>query len=369
MSRTSGCLGSIGRAVALLLSVLLTIALPVSLAAQAVSRLVFSPQRMTDLIVSRVVENDQLRRQLVAQLFSRRGSPVDNAEGLDMAQAASHLEPAQLDAIADALFPPGWLAEQIPSVLNQLYAWADNDELIPDLTLDLRPVSAWLRSGGVHELIEIIIESWPACSLQQVEQMLVDAVRKGRVVVQYCEPPEPYRTALTEFAAATLLTRVEAWPSQLRLSGVAASTDAEELEAAKEQIRLVRAYLTYGWVLPLSLLGLIMALAVRSYQELTRWWGIPLLAGGLLGFGLLPFGGAALEQAVARFAESQPSDVLAQLVTGLAGGLISEARRQLSWQLLLLTVGAVGLLVSGAVLGRRRKVSDLGSVPPSALNR
>ena len=38
----------------------------------------------------------------------------------------------------------------------------------------------------------------------------------------------------------------------------------------------------WSWFLPASLLGVIMILTIRSMQEIGKWWGIPLLIGGLL---------------------------------------------------------------------------------------
>ncbi len=367
MTRASGCLTGMARGLALLLSILLAAALPVSLAAHNFGRVVFSPERMAGLIVARLAENQELRRQLVAQLFSHSGSPDD--EGFDLAQATRNLSAAELDAIADALFPPGWVADQVSSVLDQLYAWPYSEELGLKLTLDFRPVSAWLSSGGAHDLIETLVDSWPACSVEQVEQMVAEAAATGEVGVRYCEPPEPYRSVLVDGAAAALTAQAEAIAPLVRVGPEDPSgADADQIMAVKEQIRLMRVVLTYGWILPLSLLGLIMALAVRSYPDLSVWWGIPLLIGGLLGFALLVFGSAAGSQAIVRLAESQPFELQARLIRGLGDGLMIEVRRRLLGQLLLVTAAALGLLVSGAVLRRRQKVTDLGRVPPSAIS-
>lgn len=366
MSRASGCLTGTARGLAVLLSILLAAALPVSLAAHNFGRVVFSPERMAGLIVARLAENRELRRQLVGQLFSRSGSR--EGEGFDLAQATRNLSAAELDAIAEALFPPGWLADQVSSVLDQLYAWPYSEELGLQLTLDFRLVSAWLGSGGAHDLIETLVDSWPTCSVEQVERMVAEAAATGGVGVRYCEPPEPYRSVLVDGAAAALTAQANAIPPLVRVSPDAPSpADADQIMATKEQIRLMRVVLTYGWILPLSLLGLIMALAVRSYPDLSLWWGVPLLIGGLLGFGLLVFGGAAASQAIVRLAQSQPSELGARLISGLGDGLVFEVRRRLLGQLLLVTAAALGLLVSGAVLRHRRKGTDLGSVPPSAV--
>lgn len=368
MSRATGYLAGAARGLALLLSIFLAVALPVSLVGHNLGRLLFSPERMAELVVSRLAENPDLRREILRQFFRQTGS--QSGEAFNMAQASEHLDPPELDAIAEVLFPPGWLEQQLSSLLEQLYAWPDQDELDLTLTLDFRPVSAWLGRGRVHSLIETLVDSWPACSVEQVELMIAEAAASGEVVVRYCEPPEPFRSVLVDAATFTLMAQVKAIPPLVQVGGGRPSNvAAEDIMATKEQLRLIRVFLIHGWLLPLSLLGVIMALAVRSSRELCLWWGMPLLVGGLLGFALVVLGEGAVRQGVLGLAQSLPSEVHARLVTGLAEGVIFEMRRGLFGQALGVAVAGFGLLVSWVWLGRPRQALELGRVPPSAIAR
>ncbi|MEW6568347.1 MAG: hypothetical protein AB1449_09330 [Chloroflexota bacterium] len=370
MARGSGCLGALAKGAAAILAGVLALTLPISLAAHDLGRVLFSPTVMTQRIVSRVVDSGQLRRLVIGQLLAR-GTPEQGAsEGFDFAQATAYLEPAEFDALADAIFPPGWAADQLASVIDNLYAWLDNDQLYPELTLDLQPVVMRLRGGGAKRVVETLVDSWPACSVEQVDQMASEAATTGLVSVLYCEPPEPYRSALIDYAVAGLTEQLGSVPPSLRLGGEVGElsrTNADQIMTLKERIRLARLLLTWGWILPLSLLGLIMALVVRSYRGLTRWWGIPLLIGGLLTFAVLVVGNALARQALASLPQEQGLELVTRLAVDVASGLLAEVRTRLFWHASLATLVALGLLVSGAFVRKRPSpaAEAPGGAPPT----
>jgi hypothetical protein len=99
-----------------------------------------------------------------------------------------------------------------------------------------------------------------------------------------------------------------------------------------------------------------MALAVRSWRDLARWWSVPLLLGGLLSFLPVLFGGPLLRLMLARFmAGAGAIPALGNLVETLGAGM-REA--------VLGPQAAQAFLVSGAgfvllLLGFRRRRSPL----------
>ena len=62
-------------------------------------------------------------------------------------------------------------------------------------------------------------------------------------------------------------------------------------------MRTLRAFSRAGWLLPLSMLGLIVAVAVRSWPQLLRWWGGSTLAAGVGTFLMLAVVEGTVEQA------------------------------------------------------------------------
>jgi hypothetical protein len=101
----------------------------------------------------------------------------------------------------------------------------------------------------------------------------------GSLPEELCEPPEPMRSRVVDLASIGFEDQVRLLPEAVSLIEPEAPT--EDFLAVKEQLRFFRALALWGWMLPLSLLGLIMAFAIRKWRDFGRWWGIPLLLGGL----------------------------------------------------------------------------------------
>jgi hypothetical protein len=189
-----------------------------------------------------------------------------------------------------------------------------------------------------------------------METMRQAGERAGELPLLYCEPPDPMRSALTRFAAMRLRVQLEEMPSTISMleQGPSGPADPEVL-AEKEQIRLLRGFSRWGWLVPFSMLGDIMALAVRSWRGLTRWWGVPLLAGGLLSFVpvvlALMVGQPMLDQMVAEM-DIPPvlNDVLLSVAKGLAGAIL----RAVAWHAALAAGAGLILLISGWILAARR---------------
>jgi hypothetical protein len=257
----------------------------------------------------------------------------------------------------------------VSGALEGLYSWVDNDQLRPAMVLDLRPIQRHLAGGGASQLVEIILASWPECAPEQLDELALAAISDA-VPMQYCEPPEPFRSVLAEFATQAVVLMVSDLPAEADLLAGdpdLASRGADELMALKEQLRLLRAFSRWGWLLPLSLLGLIMALAVRSVRGLTRWWGIPLLLGGALSFLAAVAASGSVGALLAR-AVGEPAlpDAFLQVVEGVGEGLAERALGRMSVQSVMLAGGALILLVVGLFLGRNRAPRPIEAAPSPA---
>jgi hypothetical protein len=127
-----------------------------------------------------------------------------------------------------------------------------------------------------------------------------------------------------------------------------------DLTELKARIRLARALARWAWMIPASILGVIMALAIRSWPGLARWWGIPLGVAGV--FSLLPipfakaFEGRLLRELGAG--EALPP-VVKDTLTSTAGGIRVAVLQALAAQAILLVLLGAGLAVAGWLLDRR----------------
>jgi hypothetical protein len=375
MNRPAGCARLVATLPALALALVIALTLPLTVLAHDIGQTVFSPSELTDLVVGRIVDSGWLRGIIRDRLLSGELLPAGPGGGFNMGEALRYLEPAEVDGILDILLPPEWARDQVGGILESLNAWLENAEPTPALSLDLQPLKDRLISGGAAQLVETIVDSWPACTTELVSQMIAAGVSGSETPWFFCEPPEPQRALLTTAVTQMVVEQARAMPSQLALvpAGTSQATPGMSLEqvlALKERIRLARLLSRWGWILPLSLLGLIMALAVRSWRQLGKWWGIPLFVGGLLTLLLLVTSGRlANRYLLPALALSNTPAVVSSILTGVMEGLVAAvARRLLLHGMVITLAGALLLLLLLVFRGRvapPMKTAADGAVPPS----
>ncbi len=142
-----------------------------------------------------------------------------------------------------------------------------------------RPAGRYPGGEAAARVVETIVASWPECTADDVNRLLGIGAVPEREGFPYCEPPEPLRGVLVRSVSGALRILGESLPASLPIVDQD-FRDTGSLLQVKEQVRLVRFVARWGILVSLSLLGVIMALAVRSWRGLARWWGIPLLLGG-----------------------------------------------------------------------------------------
>jgi hypothetical protein len=348
----SGSLARIlSRLAAGVFGLIFAITLPLTLVAFAWGRVLFSAQEITDIFTDELVGSGALQEIAVEVMLDQvpRGDE-DLAAGI-----LDFLGRQRLDEMLAALFPAEWAESQVRANIESLYAWLDSDRLAPELSLDIQPLKDRLLSGGAEELATTVVSSWPTCGLEQVETLLREGVPRGELPAFLCQPPEPLRTTVISVATDLVLRQVSELPPTVRL-GEDDPLDAtpQEFMEIKRGLRTLRAFSRAGWLLPLSMLGLIVAVAVRFWPQLLRWWGGSMLAAGVGTFLMLGIVEGTVEQArnsgSLRTAFPGPfatviQDVIDRLLDAVSGQLF----------FLGLMIAGIGLvmLLGGIYLGRR----------------
>ena len=344
----------IGRAIALLLGLAFVVSLPLTLLALAWGRMLFSPEQMRDILAAELVDSGALQRAGV-EAFLQRSGPQDQSN--PEPGSLDFLDRQELDRLVETLFPPEWAHDQLRANVEILYAWIDSDLAQPAFQLDLQPLKDRLQAGGAQELVTVIMDSWPVCSAEQIQQLERAGFDAGELPSITCEPPEPLRSRLINTGTELLLERSRSLPSNSPISGEGLATEEEQgATTLKRGLRFLRELSDVGWMLPTSLLGLIVALAVRSWPALLRWWGAPLLGSGLSSFLTLFASRAVIQQArnseglqalSGGFFEPILQSVITRLLDTVGGLIFGMA--------LLLTIVGLALLLVGLLLGRRAK--------------
>jgi len=360
-----GCMATAARFLAGFLALLFVLALPLSVVAFDLGRIVFSPERMGALLGQSFDQAGGFRRLAMEAITGGVENEEGSADGgaLSLEGALSYLTPQERDYLAERLLPADWVREQLQAGLDDLYAWVDNEQARPSVEVDLRPVKETLRQGGADELIEVVVDSWPPCTVEQVDVMAAQifGLAEG---FPFCEPPEPFRTGLVGMAGEAIKLGLYALPDQLSVSGDRADEKANpEILRFKEDLRLARALGRWIWLLLPPLLGLTMALVIRSWRGMAWWWGLPLILGGLLT--LVAAVGVRLgARAVIGGMVLGPGipPIMAEVLQSVAEGWVTSALRAVGVHagIILLTGG--GLFALGLWRGRRAE----RAAPPAA---
>jgi len=341
--------------VAVLAALVFVLTLPATILAFDIGQVLFSEDRIKPILVDQLAASDELRQTLVTNFLSGSGAGPTNPGQFDLARAAKSLSPGQAMELTNLLLPEEWFREQIGGVVASLYAWIDGDQARPQLTIDLRPLKERLLNGGARQLMQLLIDSWPQCLPGQNSQLEQAMLSSKPPPILYCKPPSSLHDIYTERTSIWLTNGARAMPETISLAGEGASASAgPDLTELKDRIHLIRDLARWAWMIPASLFGVIMALAIRSWPGLTRWWGIPLAVAGI--FSLLPTPFAkAFEGRLLR--ELGPGEALPPFVkdalVSAAGGIRVAVLQALAAQAIILVLLGAGLVVVGWLLGRR----------------
>lgn len=270
----------IGRIIAWLFAMAIVITLPLAIVARDLGAVVFSQPQVESILQARLVSSDALDRVLADSLFSE--GEFDRQDEW-FSRAVKHLSEAERHEILRLLLPAGWIEQQIAAATEAVFAWFESDQTVPVLFLDMEPIKARLLGDSLDQVVELIVQSWPACSPDELERLQMAFEVGGEVPPFLCEPPEPLRGLIVDFATRNLANETSALPDRVPLVEREA-LNLPQLQSAKVTLRVIRALLAWSWLVPLAALGLIMALKVRSAYDLGRWWGIPLLLSGAATF-------------------------------------------------------------------------------------
>ena len=356
MADTNGLARTLSPLAAGVFGLIFAITLPLTLVAFAWGSVLFSAQEVTEIFTDELVGSGALQEIAIEVMLEQvpRGGE-DLAAGI-----LDFLGRQRLDEMLRELLPEEWAEIQVRSNIESLYVWLDNDRLLPALSLDVQPLKDRLLSGGAEELATSVVSSWPTCGLEQVEFLLRDGVPRGELPAFLCQPPEPLRTTVIAVATDLVLRQVTELPATVEIAeGASVDATPQEIMEFKSSMRTLRAFSRAGWLLPLSMLGLIVAVAVRSWPQLLRWWGGSILAAGVGTFFMLGIVEGTVEQArnsgplTAAFPgpfQTVIQDVIDGLLDAVSGQLFVLG-------FLIAGVGLVMLLV-GVYLGRREGVAS-----------
>jgi hypothetical protein len=280
MAKSHSCLGALVKIGAYFIAALLILSLPLSLLAHNSLRVFFSPEEVGEVIGNFIFDKSGMREQFVNQIFSSNwfetlGSGYDSA--------LRFLSTEDREEISRLLFPQGWLRGQLSRFLSTLFEWVESEKPVPGFSVDMSILKAHLRGGAARQIIEIVVDSWPDCTLPQ-ELRLKNVLNVGSAAdAQLCRPQDSdLQSRLVDLVDQNLMRRLSEMPEVIQLTDEEGlGSGASSLNEFKRSLKGLLLLLRWARLLPGLLTGLLIALAVRSWIDLGRWWGLPLAIGGM----------------------------------------------------------------------------------------
>ena len=342
MTDSRGCLGRILQLLALGAVAVFVLALPLALFGRSLARVIFEPETISGVLREQLLESGLVASSMQEAFDSGRWVEALGNDAVHLRPAFEHLSSMEKSEILEQLLPDGWIQDQFKVMIQDFFIWVDSSDAVPRVALDLQPLKTHLRTGGIDSIVEILVDSWPSCTAEGAIR-LERELRSGEgAPTEYCEPPEPMRSDLVLLASNSLIEQVNQLPDRLPLFQGIDSTDALVF---KDQLRFLRAVSLWGWFLPVSMLGVVMALVVRGLDGLRRWWGLSLILSGASTFLLVLIINSSrpeLARGITGGLAGTGSLVQSIFVVGLEG-LLSLALQRLLIQSLLLVIGGLAL--------------------------
>ncbi len=282
------------RVMAFILVILFLISLPLALLAVDAGRVIFDRDTVKTLVTDEVVNSYLLPALMEWYSKDRAQERVDSGEALtgvtepDIVKLISFMQAEDWRQVKDELLTREMLTEWSGVTVDGVYAWIDSTDEVPQITWNMQTFIDRLNSErGVNSIV-IAFNRLPACGAAEIADLKARAAAAppgSEVLYNLCNFPEPWHEDQFNDYVGALDDVVKEIKPVFKLSEeLKALEDVQGIGPAliKLQLRTIRFLMRWAWVIPLVMVLLVAALAVRSRRGLARWLGLPLLAAGML---------------------------------------------------------------------------------------
>ncbi len=284
MLKESGCRNQLPTVSAYVLAIIFVVSMPLAIIAHNSIRVVFSSSVLSEALSELFLLRGGVREQLVEAFFISgwlEGYSREEANPFEFLNTQDRIQ------ISQTLLPDEWIRAQVQASFITIMEWIETDAQKLELNFDFSPIKQGLLDGGSNSIIDTLVNSWPNCTRQQ-ELILQRALSSNKPIqkFEFCQPSGDLSTQLVEHLDRVFQEYVRNIQSDIPFLGeVDDSNDINALTDVKTQLLRLSLWLRWMRLLPLIVAGLIMALVIRTWVELGRWWGIAFMLGAT--FGLL----------------------------------------------------------------------------------
>lgn len=364
------------KVLAFVLALLLALTLPLVILGFDVWRVIFNPPLVKAFLTDEVVNSDLIPAALEWFSEQRAEQRVSSGESLsgvnepDIVLLLSYLTATEWRGIKRELLTAEFLTHLVSVTTDGTYAWIDSADSVPQITWDMTPFKSGIAGQPGENAITIAYDTLPPCTDEEVadfEARLAASPVGVEVLYNLCEFPDPYHDDQFDDYTNALIDVNQNIPNQFDLTATLLQVTDERgigAESLKTQLRSIRTLGLWGWVLPLVLLILIVALIVRSLPTLSRWVGIPLLIGGLLALLVAIVLTATITGVLSSGILSETPALLQQEVNRVIGRLAGEIFNPMLIQAIVICVLAIGLIIWNRVRSSQKPKSEPAAGKP-----
>jgi hypothetical protein len=232
--------------------------------------------------------------------------------------------------------------------LDSVFGYLNNQS--DSASISLRILKTRLAGPQGMELVSLILNAQPDCTLEQLLQMGMGFVSGD---VSLCKPPDEMMGLVTPVIEAELRFLTGAIPDEVTLIPAGTANPGGD---TRLRLNRARTIMKFSPLLPIVLLIALTALAVRNLTDWFQWWGYPFLVIGAISALAALIGSPVLGLAIQTVMQSQAGFLPPVLISAL-GETVSAVSRQILSPVVLegaLLAGVGLVLVVAAVLMRRR---------------
>lgn len=349
--QSRGCWYSLSRGLAALLAVLAILTAPLALFTFSMGQVIFNPQTYKRAL-SAMDFYDRLPALAASEIAdSIARNPQENL-------ALADLKKSDIQAILTGLITKDWAREQAESVIDQLFAWLDSDSGQPKILLSMTDLKARMAGPEGASALLKLVSSWPPCTEQELRSGAVAAATGNLSKLPLCKPPEAYMSQIQPLIDQAAAQSAASVPDSIDLAnpnGVAQPLAPED--DPRPRLRQVRTLAFFSPIIPALLFLGIAIFAVRSWKDLSRWWGLPLLAAGIVGgvmsLFMLPVQDVVMS-AIGNGAPQLPS-TFEDVLRGLLGAVFQTVGWWVGLGSVIIGGGGLLLFLSGFLAGGGQK--------------
>lgn len=285
------------------------------------------------------------------------GEPGDSSgPGGEPMGFLKNLSPADWERLIGTLLPANELQAMTEQGLDQVIAYLVGD--VDSAKISVVGLRERLAGQAGRDLVHMLLAAQPTCTAEQKVEVAA-AISDDEGSLLRCRPQDDQVGPVTAALQGQLQDLVAGMPDEaviIKPRSPSAPTRGEGGPFGNDPLAAIRIFHQGVWfslLLPFGLLVLVAIFGARSRRSWLRWWGLPLLAAGLvtlvLGIAAVPaLGWAWVEHVVPRIPPMFSSS-LTDLTHALAVSVVGQWAR---WVMLL--SGVVSLLGLGALVGARR---------------